>query len=284
MPTATPANAMSRLPKQQRKLVDDDVAFEIPGCERIIPKRSLKELVLPEGVLETCVDLCQEQFAGSLLTRYGLEPRNRVLFYGPPGTGKTALAGAIAKAIKRPLFLLRCSDLIGGYMGESTQAVGRALDAAKQHPCVILCDEAEGLLSKRSKDTQAVAMENIRVLGTFLTELERLPPTTIFIAATNLLDHLDPAALRRFHAKLELPKPTVDQIAQYLVYLHDRIAANLIDYPASLLEELADRVEGQSYAEVEMVWETALRRAIIHRRSLGGELAKVFPAKKESDP
>ena len=58
----------------------------------IQPQRRLDELVLPEPIRTTCLQLIEEHYRADLLRSYRLEPRHHVLLIGPPGHGKTTLA------------------------------------------------------------------------------------------------------------------------------------------------------------------------------------------------
>jgi len=117
--------------------------------------------------------------------------------YGPPGTGKTQLAHHIAKSLDKPLLAKRASDLLGKYVGESERNIASMFREARSEQSVLLLDEADSLLRDRQGAQQAWQVSQVNEL---LQQMEAFDG--IFICATNLFEHLDAAALRRFSFKL----------------------------------------------------------------------------------
>lgn len=140
------------------------------------------------------VDADVAQLLDSLRRR----PRGRFLFHGPPGTGKTALAHHLARTIDRPLLIKRASDLVSKYMGETEQNLRAMFDEAAADETVLLLDEADSFLQDRMLAQRQWEVTEVNELLTQMEAFEGL-----FICATNFLDRLDPAALRRFALKLE---------------------------------------------------------------------------------
>ncbi len=124
-------------------------------------------------------------------------PRGRLLFHGPPGTGKTALAHHLAEAVDRPLLVKRASDLVSKYLGDTEKNLRNMFDDARAEKAVLLLDEADSFLQDRSLAHRSWEVTEVNEL---LTQMESFDG--LFVAATNFLDHLDPAALRRFGLKL----------------------------------------------------------------------------------
>jgi SpoVK/Ycf46/Vps4 family AAA+-type ATPase len=121
----------------------------------------------------------------------------RMCFYGPPGTGKTSLGRHLAEALDRPLMVKRASDLLGRFVGQTEQNLARMFRTARDDGAVLLLDEADGFLRDRQTAQQSWEVTQVNEL---LTQMEDFDG--VFICATNLMDRLDPAALRRFDFKV----------------------------------------------------------------------------------
>lgn len=121
----------------------------------------------------------------------------RFCFYGPPGTGKSAFGRWLADTLGRPLLLKQGSDLISSWVGGTEQNLAAAFREARQSGAVLLIDEVDGFLRDRRSARQSWEVTGVNELLTQMEDFEG-----IFIASTNLMDGLDPAALRRFDLKL----------------------------------------------------------------------------------
>jgi SpoVK/Ycf46/Vps4 family AAA+-type ATPase len=122
-----------------------------------------------------------------------------VLLSGPPGTGKTAFAHHLARAIDRPLLVKRASDLLSRWVGGTEAQIAEAFAEARQRGALLLFDEADSLLFDRSTARTSWEVGQVNELLTWLDH-HPLP----VIAATNYIERLDPATLRRFVFKVQL--------------------------------------------------------------------------------
>ncbi len=125
------------------------------------------------------------------------EGRGSLCFYGPPGTGKTAFAEVLAEALDRELVARQASDLISPYVGETEQNLARLFRECDPSQSVLLLDEVDSFLSDRRQARHSWERTQVNEL---LQQMESYPG--IFIAATNLMEGIDAAALRRFDFKL----------------------------------------------------------------------------------
>lgn len=125
-------------------------------------------------------------------------PQARLCLYGPPGTGKTEWARQLAGRLGRPLHVVRASDLLGKYVGDSERRIRRAFERAVAEDAVLLLDEADSLLHDRR---QAQRSWEVSSVNEMLTGMESFDG--VFIASTNLRDRLDEASARRFDFKVE---------------------------------------------------------------------------------
>jgi len=130
----------------------------------------------------------------------------RILLHGQPGTGKTAFAHALADGVDRPLLIKRASDLLGPYVGETERSIRSAFEEADDEETVLFIDEVDSLLAQRS---QAVRTWEISQVNELLEHLGDAPG--VVILATNRLDALDPAVIRRMDVRVEFNALTAEQ-------------------------------------------------------------------------
>lgn len=130
----------------------------------------------------------------------------RLCLYGPPGTGKTACRRWIAERLDAPLLVQRASDLISMWVGETEVNIARAFREAQTEGAVLLIDEVDSFLQDRRR---ARSTWEVTAVNEMLTQMESFPG--VFIASTNLVEGLDPAALRRFDLKARFDFLRADQ-------------------------------------------------------------------------
>lgn len=142
----------------------------------------------------------------------------RLCLYGPPGTGKTAYGRWLAERLGMPLMLYTASDLISKWVGESEKNIAAAFRKAKSENGLLLIDEVDSFLQDRSHARQSW---EVTLVNEMLTRMEAY--SGVFIASTNLMGGLDPAALRRFDLKVcfnyLLPEQAALLLARYLAGL-----------------------------------------------------------------
>ena len=138
-------------------------------------------------------------------------------FYGVPGTGKTSFAEHVARELDRPLMIRRASDLQSMWVGETEKRMRESFAEAQSENAMLLLDEADSFLGDRSGAHHSWERSQVNEL---LQCMERFEG--IFIAATNMIDTLDKAALRRFTYKIEfLPLNVEQRVAMFRQQLGD---------------------------------------------------------------
>lgn len=130
----------------------------------------------------------------------------RILLHGAPGTGKTAFAHALAQLIDRPLITQRASDLLSAYVGETEQRISGAFEQAMDEDAVLFIDEVDSLLAQRSQAVRTWEVSQVNELLEHLGEFDG-----VVVLATNRLQALDPAVIRRMDARVEFKTLTPEQ-------------------------------------------------------------------------
>lgn len=183
------------------------------GIQRRDPDRPMSDLFLDKKVQTACGELIEEQHRADVLRSHGLEPRHRLLLVGPPGNGKTSLAESLAYELALPLFVVRYDAIITSYLGDTATRLRRMFDFVRTEPCVLFFDEFDALGKERGDLHETGEIK--RVVTTLLLQLDDLPSYCVLVGATNHPELLDRATWRRFEIKLELGKPTDDQMTDY---------------------------------------------------------------------
>jgi len=164
---------------------------------------------------EFFLELIKEWKNKELFENHNLPIRNKILLHGPTGNGKTTIARHIAKLANLPFLEVNSEMVICSQVGTSSKNISEIFNKIKS-PCVLFWDEIDGIGRKRGFADGAAGQENERMVNTILTHVERLSNDVIFIGATNLIEVLDPAFLRRFDECLEIPNPTLEQKELFL--------------------------------------------------------------------
>ena len=135
----------------------------------------------------------------------------RLCLYGVSGTGKTAYGRWMAEYLNKPLMLIKASDLMDKYLGETEKNLAQVFAQAERNEAVLLIDEVDSFLQDRRN---AVRSWEVSQVNEMLTQIESY--SGIFIASTNLIDNIDQAALRRFDLKAKFDYLKSNQAEQLL--------------------------------------------------------------------
>ncbi|TDA25104.1 MAG: AAA family ATPase [Archaeoglobi archaeon] len=190
-----------------------------------------------------------------------IKPPKGILLYGPPGTGKTLLAKAVANESNANFISVKGPELLSKWVGESEKHVRDMFKKARQvAPAIIFFDEIDSLAPRRGGIGDSHVTE--RVVSQLLTELDGLEELreVVVIAATNRPDLIDPALLRpgRIERHIYIPPPDKEARKEiFRIHLKNKPLAEDVK-----LEELAEKTEGYSGADIEAVCREAGMLAI----------------------
>lgn len=232
------------------------------GLYPLKPKKTMAQLNLTDDVAASVQDFLTEQRNVEVLARHKLDPRHKALFIGPPGNGKTVLAGAIAIELGIRSYMVRYDDLISNRPGETSRNLLQIFSYARQEPTLLFFDEFDAL--GRERDDAQETGEMKRVTSTLLVQIDDLPPHVVAIAATNHGQMLDAAIWRRFNIRLELPKPSLDLFAPFMVDMFGQYGfapgeINGIDLPTVTL-----RMGPENFSDAELYVRNCIRSYVIN--------------------
>ncbi len=179
---------------------------------RVEPRFGWDDLVLPDDPtaqlreLQDCVRL-----RGRVMQDWGFRARLpnghglSALFAGPSGTGKTMAAGVIAREIRLDLYRIDLSRVVNKYLGETEKNLDRVFSAAQEANAVLFFDEADAMFGKRAEVHDARDRYANLEISYLLQKMEEYEGLAVL--ATNLLQNMDEAFLRRLDFVVHFPFP-----------------------------------------------------------------------------
>ena len=141
--------------------------------------------------------------------KLGAKVPKGVLLHGPPGTGKTLLAKAVAAEAGAKFYAQSAASFVEMFVGLGAARIRRLFrQARKSRPAIIFIDELDAVGATRGND---ISGEKDQTLNQLLVEMDGFGGSDdlVVIAASNLLEKLDPALLRpgRFDRQIFVSPP-----------------------------------------------------------------------------
>ena len=170
----------------------------------------LKDLQLPKGHKKTISSLVGNHFISRNADLDDLEAsydadlvRGKgkgliILLHGAPGVGKTSTAETVADAFGKLLLPITCGDL-GLTAGDVERELSEKFHLAEQWDCVLLLDEADVFLARRTNTD----IKRNSLVSVFLRVLEHF--TGVLFLTTNRVGAFDEAFKSRIHISLYYP-------------------------------------------------------------------------------
>jgi cell division protease FtsH len=144
--------------------------------------------------------------------KLGAKVPKGVLLHGPPGTGKTMLAKAVAAEAGAKFYAQSAASFVEMFVGLGAARIRRLFrKARKSRPAIIFIDELDAVGATRGSD---ISGEKDQTLNQLLVEMDGFGGTDdlVVIAASNLIEKLDPALLRpgRFDRQIFVAPPDLN--------------------------------------------------------------------------
>ena len=128
--------------------------------------------------------------------------RGAVLLSGASGTGRTMAADMLAAELGTTVHRIDLKRIASRYIGETERNIDRAFGEAERAGAVLLIDEADALLGKRTDVKDAHDRYANTEVGYLLERIEAY--NGVALLATNAGTNIDPAFSRRIRRVIDL--------------------------------------------------------------------------------
>ena len=252
---------------------DIPVSFEdIGGLDDIIEE-------LKESVIYPLTMPHLYQSSSSLLSA-----PSGVLLYGPPGCGKTMLAKALAHESGACFINLHISTLTEKWYGDSNKLVNAVFSLARKlEPSIVFIDEIDAVLgTRRSGEHEASGMVKAEFMthwdGLTSTNASGQPQRVMILGATNRINDIDEAILRRMPKKFPVSLPGAAQRLRILGLL---LKDTKVDRERFDVDTLVKVMAGMSGSDIKEACRDAamvpVRELIRKKRDAGSLIEGVNP-------
>ncbi|MGL5111914.1 MAG: AAA family ATPase [Flavobacterium sp.] len=174
----------------------------------------LEDVVFNEAVSEQINQFLKEYQFRTLLEKYDLPVVNKILLYGKTGCGKTMTAKAIAHHLNKKLIIVNLARIVSSKLGETSKNLEGLFKEVQYESAVLFFDEFDSLGQIRDYDNKD-SSEMKRVVNAIIQLIDSFPNRSVLIAATNQIQMIDEALVRRFEMQLEFTTPNSAVLDRY---------------------------------------------------------------------
>lgn len=203
-----------------------------------------KDFIVGKDQKEQMIQICnQVKYKEVVEEQWGFQEKmaygkgTSVLFHGPPGTGKTMAAQIMANELAMELYRIDISMISSKYIGETEKSISNLFENAKNMNIILFFDEADTLFAKRSEIRNSNDRHANNVTAHLLQRIEDYEG--VVILATNFLESIDEAFIRRIQFMMQFEYPSAD--------LRLKIYQSILPEKAECAESLAFEYFAQEF-------------------------------------
>ncbi|WP_139487989.1 AAA family ATPase [Brevibacillus dissolubilis] len=191
---------------------------------KLSPRYTWEDIVLPDSQKDQLRQACnQVKYRHIVYDQWGFNRKLSygrgisMLFAGPPGTGKTMSAEVIARELGLEIYKIDLSRIVSKYIGETEKHLHEVFAEAGASQAILFFDEMDALFGKRSEVKDSHDKYANLETSYLLQKMEEYEGITVL--ATNFLQNVDEAFLRRISYIIKFPFPDAEYREQIWRFL-----------------------------------------------------------------
>ncbi len=225
-------------------------SMRVAGNTQVDKEATWQTLVLDRQTEEKLQTLCALLRNVEAWQSRGVSIPTGSLLSGPPGTGKTQIARTLANESGLSFVAASTADLKANFLGQSANRVKNLFERVRASaPAILFLDELDILTRDRDVSGNDALLQE--VIGQLLQEIDGIRRSTshvCLLAATNCVDHIDPAIRSRLQEQIEIPLPNSEARVRLLEIF---LRAKPLDFSlASVSRTLAEKSHGMSGRDI----------------------------------
>jgi len=229
--------------------------------DKVTSDYSFENIICNQDVKNELGFFIKEHQLAEVIRQLELPISNKILFHGPSGCGKTLAAYILAGELKKLIYVINLGAIVSSKLGETSKNITKIFKKAAKEDCIIFFDEFDSLGKIRDYSQDHGEMK--RVVNTILQLFDYLPQDTLVIAATNQVNMLDEALLRRFDLILKLELPTLQQIEELV---EKTLVQSQFTFSEKKVKSLIKNCEGLSFYSIQKTLTNAMKKSFINNQ------------------
>ena len=223
---------------------------------------SFEDIVLPNNLQKELSEVISEYTYKDDFISMNLLPTNKILLEWYPWCGKTMIAYILSNLLWRELKVVNLSKIVSSHLWETAWNLSNIFNRYNDGKHILFIDEFD-ILWRLRWDTNNEHNEMKRIVNSLLQLIDYFPSDWFLIFATNDLEIIDKALLRRMDKIVNVPLPNKSSIMKFLWLKITKYSTKVgkIDY-----EELSKKFEGHSYAHIDRALKNSIKSFVISQR------------------
>lgn len=223
---------------------------------------TLSDIVLPKKIESELLDLVYEHNNTEYFSKMNLLPSNKIILEWEPWCWKTMISYALSNILWRELKIVNLSKIVSPHLWETALNISNIFDKYSNKEHILFIDEFD-IIWRLRWDSNSDHNEMKRIVNSLLQLIDYFPSDWILIFATNDINIIDKALLRRMDKIITIPMPTLINIKKFIKIKLKIYKQNINDIN---YDTVAKKYLWKSYSTIDRELKNSIKKFIISEK------------------